>query len=1469
MSQYLPSCPAHIDRSFGPWARSCRGGFDFTLLFEETILAIPLSCLFLLVLPIRMLHLIHTQTKVVKSPLRQFKVVLSACLASIDLTILVLWITSPRSAITLTAATIPTSALTLIASLGLSVISWFEHARTIRPSFLINIYLFLSVLLDTARVRTLWMLGPYKAIPAAFTCSLVLRCGMLVLESVEKRKILAFDVKNVSKDSTSGPFSHSIFYWLSSLFLNGYRKTLSLDDLYPLSKDLRSKNLAINLQVAWDDVLDKKRPHALLLTWLWAYRWTLLFAAIPRLFMIGFTFAQPFLISSAISLAASTSTDEYDSYGYGLIGAYAIVYTGIAISTGQYEYVVSRLIVVLRGSVIPSLFHHALHLDISDTSGEDSLTLINTDLETIGQGIRVLHEIWASSVEIGIAIWLLARQIHLACLAPVGFAIAIMGTCAAIAAPMGRSQAAWIQASQKRVTLTSKVLANVKSLRLSGISAAMFSVIQSLRITELIIARRFRFLLGAAAMFSNCTPILSPILMFATFVGIATHTGDSFTILKAFSSLSLLSLLNNPLTIVLYSFPSLASAITSFARIQDFMNRKTRDDMRVCRPKSHYLSEGANNIWTDHYSSGIHSDQVEMDRITLGTNGELIAFVQGHASLPYSDDRMIRIPGWRIYRGTFTVILGPVGSGKSTLLRCLLGEHSKFNGGMQLNTGSMAFCSESPWIPARNVQEVVIGEELFDASWYGDVLDACALRQDLDAWPHGDKMLVGSKGVALSGGQKQRLALARAVYSKREVLILDNVFSGLDMQTRETVLRKLFGEDGLLRQRGVTTILASSQGRGYITFDHACSEADTALVSDSIFAHRIALLNQDGTLEEQERQSFKAQRSSVEGLSYSAREGVNDQALNNPAVEVEDDMARYTDLSVYVFYFKSAGLVPCVIFLLGMAVFAFCYSFPVLWLKWWSEASETRPNSETGKWLSVYVVLGIAGTVGFLIGIWVLLIVMIANSGQYFHTLLVETVSRATMGFFSSVKHGSIINRFSQDMQLVDMELPLNATNTSALFFLCFAQCVLLGISSRYVAVSFPFLAAAFYSVQRFYLRTSRQMRLLDIGHKAPVYSHFVETLNGLSTIRAFGWERESTRLIHKALDDSQRPYYLLYCLQAWLTVVLNLITAVLALIIITVSMTLRESIGPGYIGVSLTNILTFSAIFKSLISAWVGLEISIGAITRIRYFSSGTKREHSAHSAAVSDEEWPREGKIEYRNVSATYGSSNLVLDNVSFSIRQGQKLAVCGRTGSGKSSLALSLFRMLEILGGQILVDDVDIMSLDPDYVRNRLVAVPQDIIIFEGTVRLNLDPTNSLEDREIVLALQKVQIWTVVDQKGGLDANVTESSFSQGEQQLLGFARAMLRKSRVLVLDEAASSLDDETKKVIDLLLNVHFKDWTVISILHQLETVLAFDKVAVMDNGRLVEFDEPHVLLASNSIFQRLYRIHQDANQNPTD
>ncbi|KAI8221422.1 ABC transporter atnG [Colletotrichum sp. SAR 10_99] len=1231
------ACPAGVDDSLGPWAGDeCRGGFDFTLLFEEAVLAVPLHCLLLLVLPACALRLAGADVKVVASTQRALKAV--------------------------------PAVLGLLASLGVGLLSWLEHDRSVRPSFVLSTYLFLSVLLDTARARTLWMLGPNQTIPAIFTCTLALRAVMILLESTEKRRILVPQHKGYSKEVTSGTFNRSVFFWLTSLFIDGYRNILKLEDLYPLDPKLASEPLYKKLADA---------PGALFSTWLRVFAGPMSAAVVPKLFQIGFNYAQPLLIQQAIELAGLPQTREYRNRGFGLIGAYVLVYTGIAVSTGQYEWRTHRTAAMLRGSTTALIYQKALRLDLTspNVSPAGALTLVGTDSEQISQGVNQLHEIWGGLVEIGIGIYLIYRQLGAALANRLEATIILMGF---LALPTGKASAQWIKASQDRVTTTSKTLGSIKWLKVSGLNDVAFSVIQNLRSTELVVSKRYRVLLGISMMLMICTPIWSPILTLGTFAGIASGSDDVLTISKAFTAISILTLVNQPLAGIIMALPITATAVTSFQRIQDFLNGKERADTRVV------------------------------------------------------------------------------------------------------------------------------------------------------------------------------MAIARALYARQEVLLLDDVFSGLDSGTEEIVFGNLLGGNGLLRNNDTTVVLVSSDSRRLP------------------FADDVVFLNEDGQIKAAELASKSSQLSdlaqpkavlnSTKDVTVSTS-GLGDEkppeAVINALEEQADATRQLGDWAMYSFYAKAAGWFSLSMFAGFMIVFAFFDSFPDIWLKWWTEANEQRPNQDLGKWVGVYAALGVGSIVSFFISIWFLFIVIINHSGVYFHSVLLDTTSRAPMSFHSSVDSGVTVNRFSQDLQLIDMELPAAALGVAVGVVFGIARFVMMSVSSRYMAVILPFLIPAFYALQHFYLRTSRQMRLLDIEHKAPLYTQLIETLEGLATIRAFKWEDAFEAANMHRLDDSQRPSYLLSCLQRWLTFAVDMTITVIALILIVLVTTLREQIGPAFVGIALNNVLSFSGVIKALITSWVMLEVSLGAVARVRNFAAHTKPEGASDELLEPEGEWPGHGAVELRDVTASYLSGGTVLKGISMSIEPGKKVAICGRTGSGKSSIVLSLLRMLDLDSGSITIDGIDLSTLPHEYVRSHLVAVPQESYIFDGSVRLNIDPTETVPDSDVIEALEKVQLWGKVEERGGLDALIDDKFFSQGEAQLLVFARAMLRKGKVLILDEITSSLNDDSSHVIDEVLRSWFRDWTIIAIAHKLESIVDFDRVAVVDAGELVEYGRPKELLQRNSAFKALY------------
>lgn len=458
------------------------------------------------------------------------------------------------------------------------------------------------------------------------------------------------------------------------------------------------------------------------------------------------------------------------------------------------------------------------------------------------------------------------------------------------------------------------------------------------------------------------------------------------------------------------------------------------------------------------------------------------------------------------------------------------------------------------------------------------------------------------------------------------------------------------------------------------------------------------------------------------------------------------------------------------------------------------------------------------------------------------------------------------INRFSQDLELIDNDLPQALDSTIFQFFATLASVALIFIGANYTAAAIPVCCVALFLVQLFYLRTSRQMRILDIQAKAPLFSHFIDTVRGVVPLRAYGWTQQYMKRHLDALNWSQRPYYLMFTIQRWLMLVLDLFNAGLAILLVAIVMCIPNS-STAYLGVALFNIVSFSATLQALVSDWIQVETALGAVSRIRAYTINVKSEHLPGEDDDVPDTWPQNGAIVFDNVSATHNSSlEPAVKNIDLSIRAGERVAICGRTGSGKSTLAYTLMRMTDITEGKILIDDIDISTLPRDEVRQRINALPQEPFFLTGSVRQNLDPGTSASDERMIEALREFSLWEHFETRGGLDGEMDEEELSHGQCQLFCLARAVLRPGKIMILDEATSSIDSETDHMVQQVLGKAFEGRTVIAIAHKLDTIMEFDRVVMMDKGRIVEMGSPGQLMdTEDSAFRDL--VMRELNGKP--
>ncbi|TVY14013.1 Canalicular multispecific organic anion transporter 1 [Lachnellula arida] len=467
---------------------------------------------------------------------------------------------------------------------------------------------------------------------------------------------------------------------------------------------------------------------------------------------------------------------------------------------------------------------------------------------------------------------------------------------------------------------------------------------------------------------------------------------------------------------------------------------------------------------------------------------------------------------------------------------------------------------------------------------------------------------------------------------------------------------------------------------------------------------------------------------------------------------------------------------------------------------------------------------------------------------------------KATTSFLTSTDIGLTVNRFSQDLELIDADLPEALQSTIIAFISCIADGVLVFVGSSYIAAVIPVVIIIVYFIQSFYLRTSRQLRFLDIDAKAPLFSQFLEALSGLPTIRSYGWGPSYKERNKAALNASQKPYYLLFCIQRWLNLALDIMVACLAVVLVAIATTLRGKSSSAFLGVALFSMVSFSSSLNQLIKGWTVLETAIGAVARIRAFALSTTPEDLSGETGSVPPEWPKNGGISFLDVSASYeNSSEPVLKDINLEIKPGEKVAICGRTGSGKSSLVSTILRMLELDNGSITIDGIEISTIPRHEIRGRLNTLPQEPFFLHGDVRLNIDPLENKDDDEIIEALEGVGLWDYFKSKGGLDEELVDDTLSNGQRQLFCLAGQDAY--------EATSSVDSETDELMQKIIRAEFKDQTIIAIAHKLHTILDFDKVAVLDKGKLVEYNAPHTLLQTDgSAFKALYgsSLHSDSD-----
>ncbi|KAI5478725.1 putative ABC metal ion transporter [Pseudohyphozyma bogoriensis] len=1268
-------------------------------------------------------------------------------------------------------------------------------------------------------------------------------------------------------------YSRLTFGWMTPMMKEGYKKFLTEEDLWALPPDDTALALGTRLERAWMSRVEKANKtgkHASLTGALVSsFGGPFFVAAIFKLSQDCLAFLQPQLLRRLLIFVASykSATPEPAIHGYAI--ALAMFVTAITQTLLLHCYF-SRVFETgmrVRTGLIHLIYKKSLVLSNDERGGRltgDIVNLQSTDATRLQDLCTYGQVAWSGLFQITLAFISLYQLLGWTMIVGVAVMVASMPLTAAIARYQTKLQRQQMKNKDQRTSIMSEILNNIRSIKLyaweDSFAAKLFNVRNN---RELVLLRKMGYLSSSSNFLWSFTPFA---VAFSSFALFSTISGKPLTSEIVFPAITLFSLLGFPLAVLPVVFASLVEAYVSIERLSTFLTGKELQKNAVI---------------------------IEKPNRELKLGDELVSVVGGEfawSSAQGAQPALVDI-SLSLKKGELLAVVGRVGAGKSSLLSAILGEMTKLDGSVVVR-GTVAYASQTPWIMGGTVRDNITFGHRYDSEFYNVVLEACALREDLAILPAGDLTEVGEKGISLSGGQKARVALARAVYARADVYLLDDPLSAVDAHVGRHLFDRVLGPNGLLagKARLLSTnaisfceqadeLIFLRQGvilergtyssaitgdtelsRLLIEFgknnddqsDEEGSASDETVVAPSELA---AKLEEEGLTAAQRQTAQMALMKRAEAVPIDVQKRETLKQLKRSTRPKEQRQQGAVKLGIYKNYIKANGYIGVTLYLTTIVAQQALQIGTNVWLKNWSQRNqESEDNGNLRYYLGIYAAFGVGASTMFLANGLLLYSFCVVRSATIMHDSMFHAVIRSPMRFFETTPLGTILNRFSRDVYVIDEVL----ARVFGGFFRTMAGvlgmvAVITYSAPAFLIVFFP-LMFVYKTVQTYYLSTSRELKRLDATTKSPIFASFQETLGGVATIRAY---RQSERFIaeNEARVDRNQTDSTSHL--KFLGSIIILSTAALAVFTLVRSRT----VDAGIVGLMLSYALTTTQTLNWIVRSATEVETNIVSVERVQEYIDLEPEAPTEIPETEPAASWPETGDLTYKHVAARYREDlDLVLRDVNFNLKGGEKVGVCGRTGAGKSSLTMVLYRVVEPEAGEVVIDGVDVGKIGLKTLRSRLSIIPQDSQCFEGSLRENLDPTGKATDAELWLALEQCHLKNHVEgMEGKLDAHIDEggSNLSAGQRQLMCLGRALLRHSRILVLDEATAAVDPESDKEIQMVIRREFSNCTIFVIAHRINTIMDCDKIICMDQGRVAEFASPAELLQDkNSIFYSL-------------
>ncbi|KAF0694552.1 Aste57867_14592 [Aphanomyces stellatus] len=1247
--------------------------------------------------------------------------------------------------------------------------------------------------------------------------------------------------------------SKLFFAWASPLLHDGSQRRLDPDDMW----GLESENQCSALGAAFAESFDKTQS---ILRSLVATQWpTLLVVACFQALVIVLSYVGPMALQQILQ-AIEGSDSRMDA----VATAISMLFFSKVLSafvTVHGDILMQRTVIRTTSALQSLLFHKTLRLDaaVRRTKGAgDIANLFSSDMQWITAFSTNVNLVWTSPVRVVITLGMLYNVIGYAAFVGSGVLVLAFVVNYMLTRVQRRVLMAYTTEKDARMKAVNEIFGAMKTVKLHAWEVRMEAKVTALRAAELHTLRAYVVVEAVQTALLFTAPVVVTLASFFTYTIVMEKT---LSVSKIFTAMSLFALLKYPMMGLPQAIVGLMQALVATERMESFLHLA---DQPAASPSPPPLTSAV-AIAVDHATFGWHQDTPLFHDVNL-----------------------------RILKGEFVVVHGGVSAGKSSLCSALLGEMITLQGAVSI-AGSVAYVPQQPWIQHMTIRENILFGLPYDRMKYNKVVEACALTRDFATFPAGDRTEIGQRGVNLSGGQQARVSLARACYSSADVFVLDAPLAAVDAIVAREILDKCFRD--LLADKTIVLVTHNVDVIDAVDVNRSLLVLPDGQLIDRVVSPRqhvadapnqpekeppmairrrssAAMQAQPMDLVDDRSSSLEPLKSPVpvpagaalftpvgasldqQPLLYDEKDASHDGKLTVEETRSEGRVAT----SVFVEYARASGGWPIwtamsLLLVLGASV----QVSSDLWLSTWSStAADVTPAEflrQSGSYLSVYSILVLAGCV-----VQVARAVVTWSAGlrasRALFAGMTRALFRAPMAFFDVNPVGRILNRYGNDMTAIDTRIP---TISSGLMALTVSSAFTLGTTILAMnAMAFLLLPLLYYyyRIASFYLHSARAIERVNTITKSPLLNLSAEMIDGAHVVRAFG-PTHVTRLHrqHQAnVDRNNQAFFAAQVANQWFALRTQLFSACMLLAIAVALVASRHVLSAGVIGLVLNYSFGILPLFELVIFLWSLLETQMVAPERVAEYTYVAPEAPRVLQGAVP-QSWPSAGALVLDDVSFRYKPTDpLVLQHVSVRIAAGEKIGLVGRTGAGKSSLTMALFRLNELASGTICIDGVDIATVGVHTLRSRLAIIPQSPVLFHGTVRAYLDPLARLADDSLWACLRKVQLAdrfanaparleTLVDENG--------ANFSVGERQILCMARALLSEAKVVVLDEATAATDAATDAHLQQVIRTEFAAATVLIIAHRLDSILDCDRVMVFDHGRLTQCDSPDALLAAGT------------------